>query len=54
MLIHLLKDYGFQECFANDPNMALRQENFCVVLIGSRVSDEDRKWFRYLRFGIVR
>ena len=54
MMIHLLKDHGFQECFTNEPNIALRQENFFMVRIGSRVSDEDRKRFRDLRFGIVR
>ncbi len=54
MMIHLLKDHGFQECFTNEPNIALRQENFFMVRIGSRVSDDDRKRFRDLRFGIVR
>jgi acetoin utilization protein AcuA len=54
MMIHLLKDHGFQEFFTNEPNIALRQENFFMARIGSRVSDKDRKRFRDLRFGIVR
>lgn len=54
MMIRLLKAHGFQECYTNEPNIALREENLFMVRIGSRVSEEDRARFRDLRFGIVR
>ena len=54
MMLGLLKRYGFEECYTNEPNVALREENFFMVRIGSRVSQEDRIRFRDLRFGIVR
>jgi acetoin utilization protein AcuA len=54
MMLRLLRKHGFEECYTNEPNVALREENFFMVRIGSRVSEEDRKRFRDLRFGIVR
>jgi acetoin utilization protein AcuA len=54
VMIRLLKTHGFQDCYTNEPNIALREENLFMVRIGSRVSEEDRARFRDLRFGIVR
>ncbi|MEJ2715842.1 MAG: N-acetyltransferase [Deltaproteobacteria bacterium] len=54
VMMRLLKPHGFQECYTNEPNIALREENLFMVRIGSRVSEEDRAQFRDLRFGIVR
>ncbi len=53
MMLKLLRAHGFQECYTNEPNVAIREENFFMVRIGSRVSEEDRRRFRNLRFGIV-
>ncbi len=53
MMMKLLKEHGFQECYTNEPNIALREENFFIVRIGQRVSEIDRKSFRNLRFGIL-
>lgn len=53
MMMKLLRAHGFTECYTNEPNVALREENFFMVRIGSRVSEEDCKRFRNLRFGIV-
>lgn len=52
MMTHFLKDHGFEETYTNEPNLALREENFFMVRIGSRVTEEDKQRFRYLRFGI--
>jgi acetoin utilization protein AcuA len=52
-LMGLLKAHGFKECITNEPNIALREENFFMARIGSRVSEEDQKKFRNLRFGIL-
>ncbi|MEW6351555.1 MAG: N-acetyltransferase [Thermodesulfobacteriota bacterium] len=51
-LIALYRTQGFKECYTNEPNIALREENFFMVRIGSRVSEEDVKRFKNLRFGI--
>jgi acetoin utilization protein AcuA len=53
MMLRLLKKHGFQEYYTNEPNIALREENLFMARIGSRVSEQDRKRFRNLRFGIV-
>jgi acetoin utilization protein AcuA len=53
MMMHLLKGHGFQEYYTNEPNIALREENIFMARIGSRVSAEQQKRFRNLRFGIV-
>lgn len=52
MLMGLLRGHGFKEYFTNEPNIALREENFFMARVGSRVSEEDRQRFRNLRFGI--
>lgn len=53
MMINFLKKFGFQEYYTNEPNIALREENIFMARIGSRVSEEDQRRFRNLRFGIV-
>lgn len=53
VMIRLLKPFGFQECYTNEPNIAIREENLFMVRIGSRVPEEAKKRFRDLRFGIV-
>lgn len=53
MIMGLLRQHGFKEVYTNEPNIALREENFFMARIGSRVSDEDRARFRNLRFGLV-
>jgi acetoin utilization protein AcuA len=54
MMLGFLRTSGFQDCYTNEPNIALREENFFMVRVGSRVSEEDRARFRDLRFGIFR
>jgi acetoin utilization protein AcuA len=54
MMLGFLRTNGFQDCYTNEPNIALREENFFMVRIGSRVSEEDKARFRNLRFGIFR
>lgn len=53
MIMGLLRPHGFKEVYTNEPNIALREENFFMARIGSRVSGEDRARFRNLRFGLV-
>ncbi len=53
MMLKLLKRHGFKEHYTNEPNVALREENIFMARIGGRVSSEDQKRFRNLRFGIV-
>jgi len=53
VMIRLLKKFGFQEQYTNEPNIALREENLFMARTGSKVSEEDQKRFRNLRFGIV-
>jgi acetoin utilization protein AcuA len=53
MIMGLLRPHGFKEVYTNEPNIALREENFFMARIGSRVSEEDRARFRNLRFGLV-
>jgi len=53
LMIRLVKGFGFQECYTNEPNIAMREENLFMVRVGSRVSEDDQKRFRNLRFGIV-
>jgi acetoin utilization protein AcuA len=52
MMMHLYGLYGFREVYTNEPNLTLRPENVMMIRIGSRVSEEHQKEFRYLRFGI--
>jgi len=51
-MIRLYSTYGFREVYTNEPNIALRAENLMMIRVGSRVSAEDQRRFRYLRFGI--
>jgi acetoin utilization protein AcuA len=53
MMLQLLRGHGFKEHVTNEPNITLRQENFFMARVGSRVSEEDRRRFRDLRFGIT-
>ena len=53
MMLRLLRHHGFKEHITNEPNISLREENFFMVRVGSRVSEEDRRRFRDLRFGIT-
>lgn len=52
LMMELYRKYGFREVYTNEPNIALRPENVMMIRVGSRVSEEDQKRFRYLRFGI--
>ncbi len=52
MMLKFLSHWGFREYYTNEPNIALRQENIFMARIGSNVSEEDRKRFRNLCFGI--
>lgn len=54
MMLGFLRTHGFQEVYTNEPNIALREENFFMARTGSRVSEEDKTRFRNLRFGIFR
>lgn len=53
MMIRLMKPYGFQEYPTNEPNIAMREENLFLARIGERVSQEDRRRFRNLLFGVL-
>ncbi len=53
MMLNVMKPFGFEEYYTNEPNIALRQENLFMARIGSKVSEEDQLRFRNLRFGIV-
>lgn len=52
MMKQLYAPFGFREVYTNEPNVALRDENMMMIRVGSRVSPEDQRRFRYLRFGI--
>lgn len=52
LMLSLLKDYGFRDYYTNEPNVSLREENLFMARIGSEVSEQDRKRFSHLRFGI--
>lgn len=52
ILMKLCSPFNFREVYTNEPNVALRVENIMMVRVGSRVSPDDYKRFRYLRFGI--
>ncbi len=52
VMMKLYRRVGFREVYTNEPNIALREENVMMIRVGSRVAEEDRKRFRYLRFGI--
>ncbi len=52
LMMALYSRFGFREVYTNEPNIALRDENIMMIRVGTRVSAEDQKRFRYLRFGI--
>ncbi|HMK35559.1 MAG TPA: N-acetyltransferase [Desulfomonilaceae bacterium] len=52
MMMRLYSPFGFREVYTNEPNIALRDENIMMIRVGSRVSPDDQRRFRYLRFGI--
>lgn len=52
MMMRLYSPFGFREVYTNEPNIALRDENIMMIRVGGRVSSEDQRRFRYLRFGI--
>lgn len=52
MMLKFLSHWGFREFHTNEPNIALRQENIFMARVGSNVSEEERRRFRNLRFGI--
>jgi acetoin utilization protein AcuA len=53
ILISLFEPFGFQELQTNEPNICLKPENLFMARIGQRVSDENRKIFKWLRFGVT-
>jgi acetoin utilization protein AcuA len=53
MMIKLFEPFGFQELQTNEPNICLRPENIFMGRIGSNVSPEVQKQFKWLRFGIA-
>lgn len=52
ILMKLCEPFNFREVYTNEPNVALKVENIMMIRVGFRVSPEDHKRFRYLRFGI--
>lgn len=52
-LIRLFEPFGFQELQTNEPNICLKPENLFMARIGSYVSAENQKKFKWLRFGIT-
>jgi acetoin utilization protein AcuA len=52
LMMELYRPYGFREVYTNEPNICLREENVLMIRVGSRVSPEDQRKFRHLRFGI--
>ena len=52
MLMTLYARFGFESCRTNEPNVCLKPENIFMARIGQQVSLEDRKRFKWLRFGI--
>ncbi len=53
MLIRLFEPFGFQELQTNEPNICLKPENLFMARIGQSVSEENKKKFKWLRFGIT-
>ena len=52
MLIRLFNPHAFIELQTNEPNICLKPENLFMGRIGSKVSDQVRQDFKWLRFGI--
>lgn len=53
MLIRLFTDFNFQEFETNEPNICLKPENLFMGRVGVAVSEEIRRNFKWLRFGVV-
>ena len=53
MLIRLFEPFGFQELQTNEPNICLKPENLFMARIGQGVSQENKKKFKWLRFGMT-
>ncbi len=53
MLMRLCDGFGFREVHTNEPGIGFRTENFLLIRVGERVSADDQKRFRFLRFGIT-
>jgi acetoin utilization protein AcuA len=53
MMAGLMESHGFIEYYTNEPNVAIKEENIFMARIGSRVLENDRKRFHYLRFGVT-
>ncbi|CAB5121710.1 hypothetical protein D3OALGB2SA_3026 [Olavius algarvensis associated proteobacterium Delta 3] len=53
MLIRLFTAFKFQELQTNEPNVCLKPENLFMGRIGSAVSEEIQKSFKWLRFGVA-
>ncbi|MCL5019694.1 MAG: N-acetyltransferase, partial [Patescibacteria group bacterium] len=52
MLIRLVEPFGFKEYQTNEPNICLRPENFFMGRVGSNVTEEVRRKFKWVRFGV--
>lgn len=52
MLIKLFEPFGFLEYQTNEPNICLKPENVFMGRIGKTVTEETRKAFKWLCFGI--
>ncbi len=53
MLIRIFTSHGFQEFQTNEPNICLKPENLFMGRVGKEVSEEMRKSFKWLCFGIT-
>jgi len=53
MLIRLFEPFGLQELQTNEPNICLKPENVFMARVGERVSAENQKKFKWLRFGVT-
>ena len=53
MLIRLFEPLGLQELQTNEPNICLKSENLFMARIGRCVSAENKKKFKWLRFGVT-
>jgi len=52
MLIRLFEKFDFVEYQTNEPNICLKPENIFMGRVGEKVREEDRKRFKWLRFGM--
>ena len=52
MLIRLFGAVGFLEYQTNEPNLCLKPENLFMARVGEQVSEQMRKAFKWLCFGI--